>query len=132
MPSGGLASLTLSAARAEVAPDGSAVRPLLALEAGSVAHFELPPGTVSRALTHRTVGEIWYILGGRGEMWRKLDAEEEILDLRAGLCLALPAGSRFQFRCRGVGPLSALGLTMPRWPGPDEAQEVEGPWTATV
>ena len=132
MPSGGLASLMLSGARAEMAPDGSAVRPLLALEAGSVAHFELPPGTVSRAVTHRTVGEIWYILGGRGEMWRKLDAEEEVLDLRAGLCLALPAGSRFQFRCRGVEPLSALGLTMPRWPGPDEAQEVEGPWTATV
>ena len=60
-------------------------------------------------------------------MWRKLDAEEEILDLRAGLCLALPAGSRFQFRSLGDEPLSALGLTMPRWPAPDEALDVEGP-----
>ena len=53
-----------------VAPDGSEVRPLLELEAGGTAHFSLAPGKVSKAVLHKTVEEIWYIISGRGEMWR--------------------------------------------------------------
>jgi mannose-6-phosphate isomerase-like protein (cupin superfamily) len=41
--------------------------------------------------------------------------------MQAGLCLTLPVGTRFQFRSFGHEPLSVLGVTMPRWPGPDEA-----------
>ena len=52
------------------APDGSDVRILLGLAGGGMAHFELAPGATSRAVTHRTVEEIWFIVGGRGEMWR--------------------------------------------------------------
>jgi mannose-6-phosphate isomerase-like protein (cupin superfamily) len=44
------------------APDGADVRVLLRLAGGSVAHFALGPGQVSRAVTHRTVEEIWYVL----------------------------------------------------------------------
>src|SRR4051812_40767850 len=44
---------------AVVAPDGSDVRPLLRLAGGSLAHFALAPGRVSRAVAHRTVEEIW-------------------------------------------------------------------------
>ena len=54
-----------------VAPDGSDVRVLLSLGGGSMAHFELAPGRVSAAVVHRTVEEIWYVLAGRGEMWRR-------------------------------------------------------------
>jgi mannose-6-phosphate isomerase-like protein (cupin superfamily) len=53
-----------------VAPDGSDVRVLLRLAGGSMAHFTLPPGTTSRAVRHRTVEEIWYVVAGTGEMWR--------------------------------------------------------------
>ena len=42
------------------APDGAAVRLLLSLPGGSMAHFVLPAGAVSHAVTHRTVEEIWY------------------------------------------------------------------------
>jgi hypothetical protein len=38
-----------------VAPDGSDVRVLLRLSRGSMAHFELGAGRVSRAVAHRTV-----------------------------------------------------------------------------
>jgi hypothetical protein len=48
-----------------VAPDGSDVRVLLRLGRGSMAHFELGAGRVSRAVAHRAVDEIWYILSGR-------------------------------------------------------------------
>ena len=47
-----------------VAPDGSDVRVLLRLGAGSMAHFELAAGRVSRAVAHRAVDELWYVLGG--------------------------------------------------------------------
>ena len=50
------------------APDGSDVRILLTRPAGGMAHFELAAGETSRAIVHRTVEEIWYVLGGRGEM----------------------------------------------------------------
>src|SRR5580700_2134443 len=51
-----------------VAPDGSDVRELLQLARGSMAHFELRAGRVSRAVAHRSVEEIWYILNGNGQM----------------------------------------------------------------
>ena len=51
---------TLGAAVDATAPDGTAVRLLLSLAGGSMAHFELPAGAVSHAVTHRTVEEIWF------------------------------------------------------------------------
>lgn len=118
--------------RDAVAPDGSDVRLLLELKGGSMAHFELPPGAVSTAVTHRTVEEIWYILSGRGEMWRKRGAHTGVVELDAGTCLTIPLGTHFQFRAFGYEPLSAIGLTMPPWPGKDEAIVVDGEWKATV
>ena len=117
-----------------IAPDGSDVRVLLGLERGGMAHFELAPGKTSRAVTHKTVEEIWYFLNGRGEMWRKQGGREEVKPVERGVCLTIPLGTHFQFRSFGYEPLSAIGVTMPPWPGPDadEAIPVEGPWEATV
>lgn len=126
------ASMRLSAERTEIAPDGSEVRLLLVLSAGGMAHFQLAPGETSRATTHRTVEEIWYFLTGRGEMWRKQEGNEEIIEVSPGLCLTIPLGTRFQFRSFGAESLAALGATMPPWPGEGEAIEVEGPWRPTV
>jgi mannose-6-phosphate isomerase-like protein (cupin superfamily) len=115
-----------------VAPDGSDVRVLLQLPRGSMAHFELAPGQTSRAVVHRTVEEIWYVLSGRGQMWRQQDGRADIVDLHPGLCLTLPLGTRFQFRSFGHEPLAAVGVTMPPWPGEDEAVVVPGEWQPTV
>ena len=97
-----------------------------------MAHFQLAPGEVSTAVSHRTVEEIWFVLDGRGEMWRQQDDHEEIVGLEAGVCLTIPLGTRFQFRSFGDGPLSAVAVTMPPWPGDDEAQPVDGTWDPTV
>jgi len=115
-----------------VAPDGSDVRVLLALPRGSMAEFELAAGRVSAAIAHRTVEEIWCVLEGQGEMWRRQGSREEIVALGPGVCLTIPQGVHFQFRALGDGPLRALGVTMPPWPGPDEAIVVHGPWTPTA
>ena len=85
------------------APDGADVRILLRLAGGSIAHFALGPGRVSRAVTHRTVEEIWYVLGGRGEMWRRQGDRESVVALEPGVCLTIPLGTHFQFRSLGPG-----------------------------
>ena len=115
-----------------VAPDGSNVRVLLGLRGGSMAHFELPPGQTSKAVTHRTVEEIWYFLTGRGEMWRQQDNREEIVQVESGICLTIPLGTHFQFRSTGDEPLTAIAITMPPWPGDGEAIVIPGHWQPTV
>ena len=118
----------LPAAPDVIAPDGSDVRILLALPRGSMAHFELAAGRTSAPVAHRTVEEIWYFLRGRGEMWRKLHEQEEVVAIAPGVCLTIPVGTHFQFRSFGPEPLAALGITMPPWPGEDEAYAVTGKW----
>ena len=114
------------------APDGSDVRELLHLGRGSMAHFELGPGRISRAMAHRTVDEIWYVLSGRGQMWRRQGQRQETAELVPGTCVSIPVGTHFQFRASDGGPLAVVGVTMPPWPGDDEAYEVPGTGPADV
>lgn len=115
-----------------IAPDGSEVRVLCGLSRGGLALFSLPPGAVAKPVAHRSVEELWYVLSGRGRMWRKLGDRDEIVDLASGLALSIPTGTHFQFRCDNPEPLTILGATMPPWPGPDEAFAVAGKWPPTV
>jgi mannose-6-phosphate isomerase-like protein (cupin superfamily) len=132
------ASMTVFASRllptepTVTAPDGSAVRVLLGLASGSMAHFALAPGQVAKAVEHRSVEEIWYVLAGGGQMWRSQDSREDVVTLEPGLCLTIPLGTRFQFRAAADTPLSVVAITMPPWPGEDEAVLVEGPWEPTA
>jgi len=114
-----------------IAPDGSDVRVLLQRAGGSMAHFELGAGLASAAIAHRSVEEIWFILDGLGEMWRKLQDNESTVPLRSGTCVSIPVGTHFQFRASNNGPLSAIGITMPPWPGTEEASIVKGVWQTT-
>jgi mannose-6-phosphate isomerase-like protein (cupin superfamily) len=122
----------VGAAPDATAPDGTAVRLLLSLPGGSMAHFELPSGAVSHAVTHRTVEEIWFIVSGRGSIWRRRDGLERIEALSPGASLTIPLGTAFQFRAEAGAPLSFVAITMPPWPGKDEALTIDGPWAPTV
>ncbi len=122
------ATLQLPAAPTVVAPDGSDVRVLLGLPSGSMAHFELAAGQVSQAVVHRTVEEVWFVLAGQGEMWRQQSEREEIVALEPGVCLTIPAGTRFQYRASPLQSVSAVAVTMPPRPGEHEAVAVAGPW----
>jgi mannose-6-phosphate isomerase-like protein (cupin superfamily) len=127
------AAIRMLAVEADViAPDGCEVRLLAQTARGSMAHFTLGPGQVSRAVAHRTVEEIWYFLSGQGRMWRRHGREEAIVELTPGVSLAIPLGTHFQLRNDGAEPLAAVAVTMPPWPGEDEAYLVEGRWRATV
>lgn len=124
-------TLSLPEEPTETAPDGFDVRVLLRLTRGSMAHFQLAPGRTSAAVEHRTVEELWYLVGGEGEIWRERGGVEQIVALKPGVSLSIPVGTRFQFRSLGPEPLTAIGVTMPAWPGPEEAVFVTGPWQAS-
>jgi mannose-6-phosphate isomerase-like protein (cupin superfamily) len=111
-----------------LAPDGSEVRLLAAIARGSMAHFKLHPGQTSKAMCHRTVEELWFVTAGTGEMWRSTGSSEEITPLSEGVSISIPVATSFQFRCLGDQPFEAVAVTMPPWPGPDEAMAVEGKW----
>ena len=116
----------------EVAPDGSDVRVLLGLESGAMSHFVFEAGNISSAVLHKTVKEIWFILTGSGEMWRRYGETEKVVSLEPGVCLTIPLNTCFQVRSLGNKDLSLVAVTMPPWPGDQEACLVEGKWKPTI
>lgn len=126
--SGAFSTLPLPAAADLLAPDQSEIRLLAALDGGSMVHCRLQPGITTIPVTHRTVEEHWYVLAGQGQIWRASDGREEVTELAPGIALTIPLRTRFQFRNTGSAQLDILIVTMPPWPGADEAVPVEGPW----
>ncbi len=109
-----------------MAPDGSEIRLLATAEHGatraSLCEVRLGPAGVSRPISHRSVEEIWYVLEGRGKVWRSPpDARAATIDLTPGDSVVIPRGWQFQFSAGPDGPLRFLCYTSPPWPGPDEA-----------
>lgn len=115
-----------------LAPDGSEIRLLPVVARGSMVHCRLAPGAVTRAVRHRTVDELWYVLRGRGVLWRARDGEESEVELLPDTAHAIPVGTSFQFRCTGPEPLEIVIVTMPPWPGEREAERVPDHWPPRV
>jgi mannose-6-phosphate isomerase-like protein (cupin superfamily) len=111
-----------------LAPDQSEIRLLTGLPRGALCHCTLGPGRTSLAVRHRTVEEIWFCLGGRGEVWRRHEDREEVVAFEPGVSLTIPLGTHFQFRTVGDAPLAFLIATMPPWPGEHEAVRVADYW----
>jgi mannose-6-phosphate isomerase-like protein (cupin superfamily) len=112
-----------------LAPDGSEIRLLPSLARGSMVHCTLPAGSITQAVQHRSVDELWFCVSGTGQVWRSADQSNETVDLEAGVAISLPVGTAFQFRASGTEPLQLVIVTMPPWPGDAEAVPVEGAWT---
>ena len=132
MATSDLATAMLGSTAAEVAPDGSIVQPLLRVSGATMAHFELPAGATSRALSHRTVEELWFVLSGLGELWRKQDEQEKVVALEPGVCVNVPRGTHFQFRASPNEGVAIIAVTIPGWPGDTEAAFVRGPWVPST
>ena len=105
------------------------VYPLLRTASGSMARFELAAGRTSAAVSHRTVDEIWYVISGRGELWR---AAAGVTVLEPDTCVTIPRGTGFQVRGTSADALVVVAVTMPPWPGDLEGERVEGPWAMNV
>lgn len=65
-------------------------------------------------------------------MWRSGGQQNHIVPLRPGTCLTIPVGAAFQFRATSAEPLAAVAVTLPPWPGENEAEFVNGNWPPTT
>jgi mannose-6-phosphate isomerase-like protein (cupin superfamily) len=113
-------------------PAGAEIRYLIESETGNMIHSTVPPGQVNRATVHATVNEFWHVLSGEGRLWRRDSTGEETTVLKRGISIDIPVGTAFQYRCTGDVPLQFLCISMPHWPGDEEASIVEGPWKPTA
>ncbi len=96
-------------------------------------HSTVPSGMVGRGCHFRSIDEYWYVLSGEGEVWRRAkDGHESVTRLVPGVCIDIPLGTAFQYRCTGDAPLVFTCTALPPWPGDDEALIIEGPWAPSV
>ena len=114
-----------------VAPDGSRICELVAVARGSMVHCTLPKRAVSMAVVHATVDEVWFCIAGKGRVWRQREGAESVVDVEPGVSLAIECGTHFQFRSTGDEDLRLVIVTMPPWPGTDEARRVSDRWPPT-
>jgi mannose-6-phosphate isomerase-like protein (cupin superfamily) len=112
----------------ERAPDGSEIRFLVRMKEASFVHCTLPPQHTSFSGMIKNLEEVWYCIQGRGQIWRKWQDDEEIVDVYPGTCLTIPAQTHFQFRSTSWEPLCFIIATMPPWPGEQEWIMVSDHW----
>jgi mannose-6-phosphate isomerase-like protein (cupin superfamily) len=113
-------------------PAGADIRFLLAGATGGMIHSTVPPRQVNRATIHATVSEFWYVLAGRGEIWRDNGVVSCVTALVPGTAIDIPVGTAFQYRNTADAELQFICVTMPPRPGASEASYVEGIWPPTV
>jgi mannose-6-phosphate isomerase-like protein (cupin superfamily) len=113
-------------------PAGADIRFLMDGKTGNMIHSTVPPHQINKATVHATVDEFWYVLEGRGEIWRDNESESSVTLLVPGISIDIPAGTAFQYRNISDAELKFICIAMPPWPGDSEASFVDGIWQPTV
>jgi mannose-6-phosphate isomerase-like protein (cupin superfamily) len=111
------------------APSGhTEIRLLPSLPRGELTHATQPAGAVSQAGLTERVTEAFFVLAGKGSIWRGADAGEEIVPLRPSRCVLTPPGVCYQYRAAGGAPLVFVVAVMPRWERSDWHEHDEPYW----
>lgn len=113
-------------------PAGADIRYIMDGDTGNMIHSTVKPDQINRATVHATVSEFWYILEGKGEIWRKFSGVEKVTPLTAGTSIDIPVGTAFQYRNVGTVDLKFICISMPPWPGDSEATHLDGMWESTI
>ena len=113
-------------------PAGADIRFIMDGESGNMIHSTVPPHQTNRATVHATVSEFWFVLEGRGEIWRDDGVDSCITDLVPGTSIDIPAGTAFQYRNVSDQELKFICIAMPPWPGDSEATYLDGIWEPTI
>ena len=96
---------------------GAEIRLLLDFPQGAIAHAVTKPGETSEPAILDGITEMFYVLGGSGQLWRGVGETEQVVTLRPGRLTTTPAGVQFQY---SVAPdateaLRFLVVSAPRW-----------------
>ena len=89
---------TLPAEPDAKSPAGADIRFLMASQTGNMIHSTVPPRQTNRATVHATVSEFWFVLEGRGEIWRDDRVDSAVTQLTPGTSIDIPVGTAFQYR----------------------------------
>ena len=113
-------------------PAGADIRFIMDGDTGNMIHSTVPPYQINKATVHATVSEFWYVLEGRGEIWRDDGLESAVTALIPGTSIDIPAGTAFQYRNVSNQDLKFICIAMPPWPGASEASYLDGKWEPTI
>jgi mannose-6-phosphate isomerase-like protein (cupin superfamily) len=113
-------------------PAGADIRFIMDGETGNMIHSTVPPHQINKATVHSTVSEFWYVLEGKGEIWRDDGYDSGVTPLVAGTAIDIPVGTAFQYRNMKNSDLKFICIAMPPWPGDSEATYIDGKWKPTV
>lgn len=113
-------------------PAGADIRFLMDGQGGNMIHSTVPPQQINKATVHATVSEFWYILEGKGEIWRDDGSQRSVTELVPGTAIDIPVGTSFQYRNISDMDLKFICISMPPWPGDSEATFIEGIWQPTI
>jgi len=110
-----------------ISPGGvTEIRLLPSFEGGELVCARTARGKVAAAGTQIGVGELFYVLEGDGELWRKTAVVEDVTALIPGRCVSIPPGISYQFRA--ISDLDMLVATFPRWRRDDWRDVGPGYW----
>lgn len=116
----------LSLSGIHYSPAGATVKFILQTETFSVAHCTLSKGQLSKRVRHKTVTEVWYVLKGKGNLYRKsAQGPGGKVYLAPGHSIQIPRGCVFQYQASPCENLVFLCITSPPWPGPQEVEYVD-------
>jgi mannose-6-phosphate isomerase-like protein (cupin superfamily) len=90
------------------------IRLLPSFPTGELAHARIVSRQPSRSARLVGVGELFYVLSGEGELWRRTGGLSDVSQLVPRRCVSLPPGIDYQYRVSG-GTLDFIVLTAPRW-----------------
>jgi mannose-6-phosphate isomerase-like protein (cupin superfamily) len=104
----------------------SEIRLLLQRPEGELTHARCPEHRSSQPATVEHTVEMFFVMAGRGFLWRSLDDSEDVVELRPGRSALIPEVARFQYRSET--DLVFMVATLPQWK-PENWRVVEGgPW----
>jgi mannose-6-phosphate isomerase-like protein (cupin superfamily) len=115
-------------------PAGADIRFLIVGEKGTIIHCTVPGLQVSKATYHAKVTEFWYVLEGRGEIWRDNGVETDVTVLAPDTSIDIPPGTAYQYRNVNVIDLKFVCIIIPPLPGDisDDTYVVKGKWQPTL
>ena len=75
-----------------------------------MVHCTLPVGAVSLTVSHVSVDEMWYVLSGKGKLWRSKPGTPQsmVINLEPGLAISIARSTHFQFKNTGKEALTLV------------------------
>jgi mannose-6-phosphate isomerase-like protein (cupin superfamily) len=108
-------TIDLPSAPDQLSPSGaSEIRLLPEFASGQFAHAQVSRGEVAQPAVLNEITEFYFVLEGRGELWRTDGRAEAVIDLIPGRCASIPPGVSFQYRT-DADPVTFIVASVPRW-----------------